>query len=359
MENEIQSYKKMFDSNPMAFCILKIERNEAGQPCDFTFVYVNKACAEIYELPLQVMTGNSFYQMFPQADGRRLPIYARVAFEGERVDFRTVIMEIDKYVSISAYRVLDGYCGVYVQNFSRWITLMRKHAHKTDGDMFFYDRDNHHLYLSKNAMQKYGILHRYGTVDYVLGGFTDRRQIAALKDHMTMFEYGMEEFSQELLLADGRYISITMKQNSLEQKEPATMAVGYLEDITRKKQEERKREQLKANLEYELIQAKQESQEKYAFLSHVSHDMRTPVHAIVGYTTIAATHLKEPERVQDCLKKISVSSKHILNLINDVIDIARMDSGKSIIQEKNCDLMEVLQNPISMVRPRFMQGGSP
>lgn len=67
---------------------------------------------------------------------------------------------------------------------------------------------------------------------------------------------------------------------------------------------------------------------KSEFLSNMSHDIRTPMNGIVGMTAIALTNIDDNARVKDCLKKITLSSKHLLGLINDVLDMSKIENGK-------------------------------
>ena len=67
---------------------------------------------------------------------------------------------------------------------------------------------------------------------------------------------------------------------------------------------------------------------KSVFLSNMSHDIRTPMNAIIGFTALASTHLEQREQVEGYLKKIMTSSNHLLSLINDVLDMSRIESGK-------------------------------
>lgn len=73
----------------------------------------------------------------------------------------------------------------------------------------------------------------------------------------------------------------------------------------------------------------------------MSHDIRTPMNAIVGMTTIAGAHLNDPERVQACLRKISLSSKHLLSLINDILDMSKIESGKLTIAQEPFNFAEL------------------
>ena len=79
---------------------------------------------------------------------------------------------------------------------------------------------------------------------------------------------------------------------------------------------------------------------KSAFLFNMSHDIRTPMNAIIGFTEMAKKHMDEPEKVADCLDKVGSSGAHLLSLINDVLDMARIESGKMQIEEQVINLAE-------------------
>ena len=98
----------------------------------------------------------------------------------------------------------------------------------------------------------------------------------------------------------------------------------------------------KSLLEDALAQANRASKAKSVFLSNMSHDIRTPMNAIVGFTTLAITHIDYKEQVGEYLKKIKTSGEHLLSLINDVLDMSRIESGKMHLEEKPCSLPEVL-----------------
>jgi signal transduction histidine kinase/CheY-like chemotaxis protein len=83
---------------------------------------------------------------------------------------------------------------------------------------------------------------------------------------------------------------------------------------------------------------------KTAFLNNMSHDMRTPMNAIVGFTDLAAEHADDSEQVRSYLDMISVSSQHLLSLINDVLDMSRIESGNLNIEEENVDLKELIDD---------------
>lgn len=100
----------------------------------------------------------------------------------------------------------------------------------------------------------------------------------------------------------------------------------------------------KSLLEDALSQANKANQAKSMFLSNMSHDIRTPMNAIVGFTTLALTHLDEMEQVKEYLEKIKTSGDHLLNLINDVLDMSRIESGKMKLDERSCCLADIFEN---------------
>ena len=95
-------------------------------------------------------------------------------------------------------------------------------------------------------------------------------------------------------------------------------------------------------LQKALSMAQSSDRAKTTFLSNMSHDIRTPMNAIVGFTGLAMAHIDEKELVLDYLRKLGQSSNHLLSLINDVLDMSRIESGKMVLSEKDEDLIEII-----------------
>ena len=95
-------------------------------------------------------------------------------------------------------------------------------------------------------------------------------------------------------------------------------------------------------LQKALSMAQSSDRAKTTFLSNMSHDIRTPMNAIVGFTDLAMAHIDEKDQVLDYLHKLGQSSNHLLSLINDVLDMSRIESGKMVLSEKNEDLVEIV-----------------
>ena len=106
----------------------------------------------------------------------------------------------------------------------------------------------------------------------------------------------------------------------------------------------------------ELEKARQEAvhanKAKSEFLSNMSHDIRTPMNAIVGMTAIATANIDDTQQVRNCLKKITLSSKHLLGLINDVLDMSKIESGKLTLNMDQVSLREVMDSIVSIAQPQ-------
>ncbi len=120
--------------------------------------------------------------------------------------------------------------------------------------------------------------------------------------------------------------------------------VGIFVDITKRKELDRALREQRGLLEEALQQARRSNEAKTTFLNNMSHDLRTPMNAIIGFTTLASTHLDDTELVRDYLSKILDSSDHLLTLLNDVLDMSSIESGKLHMQEKACSLAEVVKS---------------
>lgn len=127
------------------------------------------------------------------------------------------------------------------------------------------------------------------------------------------------------------------------------MVMVVSKDITA--QVKKQREQTQA-LQDALMQAQHANQAKTTFLSNMSHDIRTPMNAIIGFTTIAVSHIDNKEHVRDCLQKVLSSSNHLLSLINDILDMSRIESGKVQIKEQECNISELMHNLVNIIQPQ-------
>ena len=145
-------------------------------------------------------------------------------------------------------------------------------------------------------------------------------------------------FTYVIFVAFVEILRYRSNRNFLEQQ--------ALQEAEYKKELEAKNKELELSIEHEAIA----NRSKREFLFNMSHDIRTPMNAIIGFTSLAATHVDNKEQVLDYLKKISISSQHLLSLINDVLDMSRIESGKVKIEEKVVHLPDLIHDLRSIIQ---------
>lgn len=128
-------------------------------------------------------------------------------------------------------------------------------------------------------------------------------------------------------------------------------------DITKLKELQQQTERQSQQLAAALEMAEKANRAKSDFLSQMSHDIRTPMNAIIGMTNIASMHPNEPQKIQDCLKKIALSSQHLLGLINDILDMSKIESGKIALNLDHMSLPAVLDDVVTIIQPMIKSKG--
>ena len=156
------------------------------------------------------------------------------------------------------------------------------------------------------------------------------------------FFVGEIEIRQNLLLTQER---LEQKNRELKEEEKKTEAALKAE---LEKDEELREQQDQLSLA--LAAAQQANKAKTMFLNSMSHDIRTPMNAIIGFTALAQTHIDNTGLVQDYLAKINTSSTHLLSLINDILDMSRIESGSVKLDEKSVHLPDLLHDLRTMIQ---------
>lgn len=124
-------------------------------------------------------------------------------------------------------------------------------------------------------------------------------------------------------------------------------------DVTELREMQKQLTEQKAALQDALTAAEHANRAKSDFLSRMSHDIRTPMNAVLGMTKIGKKYVNNPERVMDCFQKIDVSSKLLIDLINEVLDMSKVESGQILLAEEEVNLAELVQGVVAMVQPLF------
>ena len=166
------------------------------------------------------------------------------------------------------------------------------------------------------------------------------------------FEQGEAEVAVEYWRQEPQGECVCVRQSFIMTLEDGTndlMVMAVAKEITESVQQQREQTQA---LQDALMQAQHANRAKTTFLSNMSHDIRTPMNAIIGFATIAVSHIDNKDQVRDCLQKVLSSSNHLLSLINDILDMSRIESGKVQIKEQECNISELMHNLVNIIQPQ-------
>ena len=221
-----------------------------------------------------------------------------------------------------AQALAGDYIGIYIVNpdtekfveYSATKEYDRLGVEKSGGDFFALSRKNMERLIFSEDRERF------------LGTFYKEKVMSILeRDGSFTMKYR--------LLAGETPFWVSMKATLLQDEDGKHLIIG-LNNIDA---------QMKRELEYRQHMAEARTQARNDFLANMSHDIRTPMNAIVGYTNIAKDHIDEPETVTNALEKIGSSSHFLLSLINDILDISKIESGKMQISLAPCDLRDIFR----------------
>ena len=261
------------------------------------------------------------------------------------------ISTIRKYYTTESY---GGHAATYIIN--------------GNGTLAYYDADIEDILGVRNVFKAlregtYSGSKDFATMRQQLNNYGIATASVLLKDNeyyyclAKMAEYDMTI----MLLVPAEYVAVstmTMLQSALRIQVVFTvlllgLVLLALISIVRaersskmikiEKETNQKLNKLRVAAEDALKVAESASKAKSTFLSNMSHDIRTPMNAIIGFATLALDDIRDGKKVEDYLSKILSSSKHLLGLINDILDMSRIESGKVVLEEQETDLVTTLQ----------------
>ncbi len=182
-----------------------------------------------------------------------------------------------------------------------------------------------------------------GTIAELLAPDHLQEKIAVSPDGVWRFEYCTKD---ETIFKSMTIVPVDYRDGRLSQ------VLFISQDITEEKL--RQRDSRRA-LEDACNAARAASEAKTTFLANMSHDIRTPMNAIVGLTAIAGAHVTDAERVKSCLSQITLSSRHLLGLINEVLDMSRIESGRISLNDEDFSLPDLVDNLLLLVKSDMAQ----
>ena len=185
------------------------------------------------------------------------------------------------------------------------------------------------------------------------------RNLPLFEEHREALETGAPvHFTVQMKDQRGQDFWLQLNASCIDYQEGAPVYLVIYIDVTNETELRRMQSKLEVQAEQlraALKQAEEANRAKSDFLSRMSHDIRTPMNAILGMKDIAAAHMDDREKVADCLKKIGLSGQHLLGLINDVLDMSKIESGEMALHEDVVSLPEVLENIVTIMQSQFKE----
>lgn len=360
------SFAKSFDKSDLAYCVIKILVDDEGEPYDWEFVYLNDALAKIEGVEKERLLTHSFMEIFPNADKKWFNYYYPAAFENKSFVFEEVSEEIGTVLRIRCFPVEYGYCGCILEdvtnefekvilenremheicelmNSARWVLLFDE-SEKIEAAWF---SDEFRNMIGFNGEREFpndmGVFTSRIHPDDLTGYMEALDKAVADTTDKTSFDY-----NHRIQREDGEYIWVrSAAKIHRDGAGKVTDLIGVfvnINDTYLKEERQRDLEKTQQFLKETLAQANSANQAKTTFLNSMSHDIRTPMNAIIGFSSLASKHIDDKAKVQDYLEKIRSSSEHLLSLINDVLDMSRIESGKVVINEQEEDLVKMIRS---------------
>ena len=236
--------------------------------------------------------------------------------------------------------------------------------------------------LNNHAVEENNYFERVERIYETCNGKDPARYAEELRDAL---EAGRDYTSQVMISGEAWNVYCTSLQNSewclllkishntlnetvnLLQKKSAFVSIGggaliicallfvFFEYYRLNKIHMRELEEARKTAEQAMLSAERSNRAKNEFLSNMSHDIRTPMNGIMGMTSVAIGSLDDPPRVRSCLKKIHISSRHLLGLINDMLDMSKIESGKLILNMEPLCIRDIMQNIETIIQPQIQE----
>ena len=388
VETDLPILENITDKMPGGFFIYRADEKEE-------LLYVNDVMLEIFGCEtldeFKILTGNTFQGIVHPDD-----------LENVQASIKEQIATHDKKIDYVEYRIIRKDGGI------RWVDDFGRFTHtKNYGDVFYvFIRDITEMHLARVESQRRekvieGLSIGFNSI-YLLNldtgtmrpyrlstgnfkrltqelGLTDKEKISwrdilplyaeryVLPEDKAIYlkEIAVERV-RERLQVESSY-TVTYRRKSIDEKILYTemliarveeenftrhVVMGY-RDITEHFNQMRRELAEKMNMEMELEREKHANEVKSSFLFNISHDIRTPMNAIMGFTELAKNHIKDPVKLTNYLKKVDEANHHLISLIDDLLEMSRIDYGRIELKSEPCNLQQQINTVLDMFRPQI------
>ena len=372
------------DLNPHAICVIHVDLNENKEPADWTFVYCNEPLARLEGVPRENLIGRRFYDIFPNGDRKWLKPYFKAAYEGISDEFDDVSEEIDQYLHVEVFPTgKEGYCVCVLRDIKKAVFEERERRKELEQLVQKLEEEQKvgnqvRMYAAAMgveyplAVEMDYLNNRYQMIEYEnsinktadekgnleafirIGVSTvpdpkQAEEFRTLFDRnsvITAFRAGKTELElkHKQYGDDGLIHWVDTKVICVECTKKAIRGIALSKCIDA----EIKNEQLR-------IDAEKANQAKSNFLLRMSHDIRTPLNGILGMIDMAEQYEDDQAKQRECREKAKMSAQILLELINEVLDMGKLESGEISLEQIPFDLAEICRSVAGAIS-RQLQG---
>jgi len=358
-EEDIKELDRFYNNIPYGFCIIKVTSDESS--VDARFAYVNDNLANMLSSRREDVINTSYKEVFSVVDEDWLWQFVSIEQKDFKLEKTRFVPEVGRYLNASMYKYDTGLVGSMIKDVSEERIKMLSNTKNAYREIYFINlRENSYFmiypdYASSKDMGDYrkaieehiksGRI--YGEDEANVRKFLDPDNVIEGLANRDIIEYRYRrryndnvEWCLNSFVIDERYKGV-----------PATaiLMIRSIDEVLKREMEQQ------ALVEEALAQAESANKTKSQFLSNMSHDIRTPMNAIIGFTSMARRNSEDIGKVEDYLDKIESSSKHLLSIINDILDVSKIENGKMRFSEHRCSLKEVVESYKAMVIPQIIE----
>ncbi|MDO5381990.1 MAG: ATP-binding protein [Eubacteriales bacterium] len=351
-KDDIKRIDKYYGNVPVGYAIIGVPDKE----CDvneWPVLYVNEEAAKYMGMDRATLMNSCYDAIYPEINETVRYLERKVAFDGVPLETERYSPIAKKFFSISAYQYDYGMNAYLVKD----ITEKKMYRNALYSTMSAY-REIYHVHLKENyyhmiypkyynsseegdyakAIDKHIFTGKiYSDDEKNVRDFLDCKNVIEALSNKDIVEYRYRRTN-----ANGEVewclTSFVIDERVNGEADKVTMMIRSIDDVLKREIEQQ------VLIEESLAQAESASKAKGVFLSNMSHDIRTPMNAILGFTDIAQNNINNKDRVEDCLGKIKSSGNYLLNLINDILDISKIESGKININESKNDINIIMSD---------------
>jgi len=365
MENIENKYKLLFENMTSAFALHEMIYDEYGKPIDYRYLEINSSFEKMTGLQKNDVVGKTVLQIMPNTEKSWIDMFAKVVYTGHPTSFQNYSRELDRYYEGCVYKQQEGQFAVIFTEISEFKKIEKKLTEYRDNleklaqeraDKLVESEQRFHLLFNHTSESILIIDHEGLIVEF---NNSAKNSLVYSEEHLKSLNFfklltenapegskkeilfpeiikkGSYSIETELLKGDGTTFPVMLTVSSVKMGSDLHIAM-IISDRTEQK-----------SMEKTLVAAKEQaekaSQAKSFFLANISHEIRTPINAILGMAYLMQdTQLSEQQR--EYMKNISSSARTLFGTINGILDFSKIESGKMEIESQSFNLKNLIRD---------------